>query len=104
MDSPHKEPVTRKMFPFDDVIMLIIDAPADALAHNNANRKLSKFNIFLQSVIGQCGFFDQGILFKVATENSRDLFQELHMFVVKYAFFLIQRHMDKGLCLVWVCL
>ena len=27
VNSPHKGPVTRKMFPFDDVIMLVDDMP-----------------------------------------------------------------------------
>ena len=27
MDSPHKGPVTRKMFPFDDVIMILLEHP-----------------------------------------------------------------------------
>ena len=32
VNSPHKWPVTRKMFPFDDVIMMIT---TDALMHQN---------------------------------------------------------------------
>ena len=41
VNSPHKWPVTRKMFPFDAVIMiqgtnLVITLPVDAPAHNSA--------------------------------------------------------------------
>ena len=32
VNSPHKGPVTREMFPFDDVIMSLITTPADELA------------------------------------------------------------------------
>ena len=33
VNSPHKWPVTRKMFPFDDVIM----APEESISYKNTN-------------------------------------------------------------------
>ena len=33
VNSPHKWPVTRKMFPFDDVIMILINVAQDLLCH-----------------------------------------------------------------------
>ena len=37
-DSPHKGPVTRKMFPFDDVIMNPSEAEAELFRRNQINQ------------------------------------------------------------------
>ena len=39
VNSPHKRPVTRKIFPFDDVIMRFCDSECNALANNTTNAK-----------------------------------------------------------------
>ena len=36
MNSPHKEPVTRKMFPFDDVIMIILVHPKPEVSNESS--------------------------------------------------------------------
>ena len=43
MDSPHRGPVTRKMFPFDDIIMIISDAPPGNIALKRASWQSSEY-------------------------------------------------------------
>ena len=40
MNSPHKWPVTRKMFPFDDVIMIQVGARISAVMFGTQSRKV----------------------------------------------------------------
>ena len=42
-DSPHKGPVTGTMFPFDDIIMIISDAPPGNIALRRASWQSSEY-------------------------------------------------------------
>ena len=57
VNSPHKWPVTRKMFPFDDVIMRTNDVECHWCPHNWAESKTHHTNFCLES--------------RITTENPR---------------------------------
>ena len=53
VNSPHKRPVTRKMFPFDDVIMLVscfTDSPVTVTEVNKGHRQVPRQNKAEQNV------------------------------------------------------
>ena len=58
----------------------------------------SKFDFLFKTSLANEGFLDQETSFKVVMVNSHDLFHELHLCLSLHVrFFLVQRHMDKGL-------
>ena len=58
MNSPHKGPATRKMFPFDDVIMQI-DASAVLLNNNTEYLTATKSELVLFFAASWCNYIEQ---------------------------------------------
>ena len=59
VNSPHKWPVTRKMFPFDDVIMLASQSYLPHLSYYNA---AGPYHVMLSFVIIRMGILPDGFI------------------------------------------
>ena len=79
VNSPLKGPVTRKKFPFDDVVMILSDLAKvqvqyyesrSHLAGVTAGRHLTNLNMMFNSLApGGCGSNFKSVLLKVITQN-----------------------------------
>ena len=78
VNSPHKWPVTRKMFPFDDVIIHCI-----SIAHRICARLLFCFVLLwlcLEFLVGSCG---SGIILDIGLSNERRRYDVTSSLIVR---------------------
>ena len=73
VNSPHKWPVTRKMFPFDDVIMLSYNSP---VLFNTMQHGLAVSQILIVCLHTKCFLSVKPILFH---PSSYDLFRDIFL-------------------------
>ena len=92
VNSPHKWPVTRKMFPFDDVIMLVCSLP---FANHNQRYPFQKFQKALFTILHNRSVISSYVFIKPVSLNVLRPGDACHVFRLLGAKPLIDLVMSK---------